>query len=71
MQKLQDQRNPIYPAIAEVCDLSTCKIVGLCDRQGVLVHVVFIAFVDIAWLRVAMVPCGLVPEALELGDKDT
>ncbi len=29
---------------------------GLGDRRGVLVHVVFIAFVDIALIRVAMVP---------------
>ena len=44
---------------------------GLGDRRRVLVHVVFITFLDEAWLRVAMVPCGLVPEALALKDKDT
>ena len=43
----------------------------LSDRRRVLVHVVFITFVDFAWLRMAMVPCGLVPEALALRDKDT
>jgi hypothetical protein len=32
--------------------------------------VVFITFFDMAWLRVAMVPCGLVQEALALRDKD-